>query len=359
MLHQRSHTLGQIGALSAACFLLLLAVAQSGESQESPLQAGPSFASQPATDAASNGAAREDSYVGTNQCFTCHRPQTNTWSETDHVNAFTDLPSQYRGAPECLKCHVTGYGEAGGYVAGAEKDLLMVGCEACHGPGARHVEAAQRFILADPGEEEKIEKEIRETITKTPSDNVCFACHIMQAHQEHPTYGGELPTPSESDSGARCGAVARGPHPSSARTLSGPGTSLKYSVKTCGGCHYDQYQDWQREAHSDLAKMLPAQYLSDDDCQKCHLPAGTTAVHVEAVDEPHHRWIGVGCESCHGPALEHVRFTKRFISSPPLGPKLEKAARNSISKGKSPTTCVECHIHERHAEHPAVEKTEP
>ena len=119
------------------------------------------------------------SYIGTNQCFQCHRPQTNAWSETKHAHAFTDVPKKYQNDSSCLKCHVTGFGQSSGFVAGSDKDLLMVGCEACHGPGAAHVDAAKRFVLADPGEEAKIEKEMKETITKTPSDKVCSSCHIQ------------------------------------------------------------------------------------------------------------------------------------------------------------------------------------
>ncbi len=48
-------------------------------------------------------------------------------------------------APECLVCHVTGWGEEGGYslevdvtnarAVKVNNDLARVGCESCHGPG--------------------------------------------------------------------------------------------------------------------------------------------------------------------------------------------------------------------------------
>jgi hypothetical protein len=294
-------------------------------------------------------------YVGTNQCFTCHRPQTNTWSETGHVHAFTHLPQQYQNDAACLKCHATGFGNASGYAAGSEKDLAMVGCEACHGPGAAHIEAAQRFILAEPGEEEKIEKQIRETIRKTPADAVCVACHIVQAHQHHPQYAGQPDADSGSGDAVQCAPA----FPAAARpaVVTSPAiSSSKYSVKTCGGCHYDQYGEWRTGAHADLAKMLPTQHLDNEECQQCHARAGAVAkVTRDVVEEPANL-IGVGCESCHGPALAHVQFTKRFINSPPLGPKTEQAARNAITVGKPATTCIRCHLQERHSEHPEFEK---
>jgi hypothetical protein len=290
-------------------------------------------------------------YVGTNQCFTCHRPQTNTWSETKHAHAFTDLPKKYQGDASCLKCHVTGFGQPAGFVAGTDKDLLMVGCETCHGPGEKHIDAAKRFVLADPGEEAKIEKELRDTIRKMPPDRVCISCHIGQAHQKHPAYDGQ---PSSTTDGRKDrlsdSVVSAAYHASPA----GPRAS-HYTVKTCGGCHYDQYQRWRRETHADLFAMLPAKYQSDQSCVSCHRSAGFAVMSAPSGADPHHERIGVACESCHGPALEHIRFNKQFISGPRLGPKLELAARNTIRKGKSATSCIDCHASQGHKEHPKVE----
>ena len=241
-------------------------------------------------------------YAGTNQCFTCHRPQTNTWSETKHAHSFTDVPKKYQNDPMCLNCHVTAFGQPGGYVAGTDKDLLMVGCEACHGPGAQHIDAAKRFVLADPGEEAKIEKEMRETIIKTPSDKVCIACHITQAHQMHPAYEGQRPpvTSGPDIHGNPCTPVMYGSKPTAATSSYSP--SSKYTVKTCGGCHYDAYKQWRVEKHSDLFAMLPAKYQSDQSCVSCHQNAGSLPKSPSGQPELHHNRVGLACESCHGPA---------------------------------------------------------
>jgi hypothetical protein len=126
-----------------------------------------------------------------------------------------------------------------------------------------------------------------------------------------------------------------------------------YSVKTCGSCHYDQYLQWRIEKHSALAASLPAKHANDQNCTKCHSNAGF--VNSTVSTDVHHAQIGVACESCHGPALEHVRFNVRFIHGPPLGPRLEQAARESIRKGKSATACVQCHVGQSHKEHPQFE----
>jgi hypothetical protein len=295
----------------------------------------------------------EQAFVGTNQCFTCHRPQANAWSETNHAQAHAHLPEKYRSDTACLKCHVTAFDEATGYVAGTEKDLLMVGCESCHGPGALHIDAAQRFLLATAADEATIEQEIRETIIKTPTDAVCVTCHTTQAHGSHPHYENTLPAPTPSGSisqSNRPSPVAAHMASATAHTRYIPG----YSVKTCGSCHYDQYLEWRSEKHSVLAATLPAKHIADESCRTCHVDPGFPG--SLAINQLDTARIGVACESCHGPALEHVRFNVRFIHAPPLGPRLEQAARDSIRTGRRVAACIQCHHGESHKQHPQIEQ---
>jgi hypothetical protein len=296
----------------------------------------------------------EQAFVGTNQCFVCHRPQTNTWSETGHAQAFTHLPQGYRSNSECLKCHVTGFGDPSGFVAGTDKDLLMVGCESCHGPGAQHIDAAKRFVLASgPEEEAQIEKEMRATIVKSPTDDVCITCHTTQAHGSHPPYQQEtLPAPAAGHS-ANLTNTATAVTPRFSTAVSQTGYVPGYSVKTCGSCHYDQYLQWRTEKHSALAQLLPAKHANDQNCTSCHSNAGLASASSTA--GTHHSLLGVGCESCHGPALEHVRFNVKFIHGPRLGPSLEQQARQSIRQGSPNAACVQCHVGESHKEHPQFE----
>jgi hypothetical protein len=294
-----------------------------------------------ATQQAQPAPVPEQSYMGSDQCFVCHRPQTGTWSESKHAQAFTHLPDRYRGDQSCLKCHVTAFGEPGGFAAGVEKDLLMVGCESCHGPGALHIDAAKRFVLATPEDEAKIEKEMRQTITKAPADSVCIKCHITQAHQRHPAYHGQPSGLAHSALRPTFGAPA----------WYYPG----YSVKTCGSCHYDRYKQWTLEKHSALNSNLPTKYRNNQDCAKCHTSADSVNRTPSPDGAPH--FIGAACENCHGPGLEHVRFNVRLINSPSLSPSLEQAARLSMRKGKPTTSCVQCHVGESHKQHPEFEKS--
>ena len=115
-------------------------------------------------------------YIGSDGCFTCHREQGGSWSETKHAKAFENLPEKYRTDSSCLKCHVTAFGENGGYSAGMAaadaQPFLSVGCESCHGPGSRHAAGVQRWMLAEPADEERLMKEMKAAIRKNPEDNV-------------------------------------------------------------------------------------------------------------------------------------------------------------------------------------------
>jgi hypothetical protein len=189
---------------------------------------------------------------------------------------------------------------------------------------------------------------MRETIVKAPTDRMCVACHKTQAHGTHPPFEDTLPAPPGDSTPGRRNVVSTAVRTfaSTSPTRYVPG----YSVKTCGSCHYDQYLHWRSEKHSGLAAALPTKYAKDQSCTTCHVDAGFASLSTPL--DVHHAKVGVACESCHGPALEHVRFNVRYIHGPPLGPRLEEAARQSISKGRSATSCVQCHVGQSHKEHP-------
>ena len=131
-------------------------------------------------------------YTGNRACSSCHFKEYMTWKKTKHTSAFTDMPAKYHADPECLKCHVTGYGAKGGYTAGTSpavlKDLLGVSCEACHGPGSEHEKIAKQFVDVKTLSAEQ-KKTIQDSIYKIMPDNVCVRCHVVpQGHQEHPKY---------------------------------------------------------------------------------------------------------------------------------------------------------------------------
>lgn len=89
-------------------------------------------------------------FAGSESCKACHAVSHGAWAESAHAHALDTLARDLRGAmpatvdPACVRCHTVGFGYATGFAAGAAAPrdpggpLGAVGCESCHGPGARH-----------------------------------------------------------------------------------------------------------------------------------------------------------------------------------------------------------------------------
>jgi hypothetical protein len=91
-------------------------------------------------------------YVGSEACKKCHPDAYAIWKKSDHSHAYQSLvekakekgPDNRQYDPECIVCHVVGFGIKSGFVTAESKtkaghDLKNVGCEACHGPASVHV----------------------------------------------------------------------------------------------------------------------------------------------------------------------------------------------------------------------------
>lgn len=90
-----------------------------------------------------NPAAAHGPFLGVGACQTCHAEAFEVYTHTGHAHAYSTLASQFvHRDTNCVGCHVTGFGEPGGFegvrVRGASVDLIDVQCEACHGPGVNH-----------------------------------------------------------------------------------------------------------------------------------------------------------------------------------------------------------------------------
>lgn len=104
-------------------------------------------------------------YVGHKACIECHEEIVRGWETTPHAHAFETLKEQgeeKQSIPGCVKCHVVGFEEDGGFVDMAlTPELKDVQCENCHGPAKRHVESE-----GDPG-----------LINGAPDEASCRVCH--------------------------------------------------------------------------------------------------------------------------------------------------------------------------------------
>jgi len=159
--------------------------------------------------------AQDFDFVGNTKCKMCHKKveageQYAKWEASLHAKSFETLKSESSAkiaadmgisvnaweAPECLKCHTTGFG-VGGYEVKDEdfwnpepedktgvkavkrmNGLQAVGCEACHGPGSKYKsKKTMQAIFA--GELDGTTVGLIKISEKT-----CTGCH----NEESPTY---------------------------------------------------------------------------------------------------------------------------------------------------------------------------
>lgn len=118
-------------------------------------------------------------FVGAEVCTGCHDRYVAAWSETKHARAFDRLGAGARENVQCLRCHVTGPAERVA-AEGARPSLPGVQCEACHGAGRPHVEAAQSGTARPAG------------IVRRPAESACTQCHNPQSPHYKPFFYGAM-----------------------------------------------------------------------------------------------------------------------------------------------------------------------
>jgi hypothetical protein len=137
-------------------------------------------------------------YIGAEACKNCHSSeaqgaQFDKWEASKHSKAFVRLASPEakkvaeaakvtgdpQKAPECVKCHVTAFGEDPKNIKKGFKPEAGVQCETCHGPGENHYKA--RFAAASAAEGKADETKRTEIpageIVTSPPVTVCLGCH--------------------------------------------------------------------------------------------------------------------------------------------------------------------------------------
>jgi hypothetical protein len=150
-----------------------------------------------------NGTPGSLEYVGMKKCRMCHVDQFRSWKESLHAGAWDALRSghsveikrqagldpvvEYTTDSRCLRCHATGFGEAGGYAIPDPKDKQAVTqaasregvtCEACHGPGSGFVSLMQEVNRT--GRTYRLD-EFTAAGRREVTAEVCGQCHNQQA----------------------------------------------------------------------------------------------------------------------------------------------------------------------------------
>jgi len=238
--------------------------------------------------------AREG-YSGGEVCGVCHERETLTWELTRHAVAFDTLVRHGADSdPECVGCHVVGYGEPGGWsLAGPRPELEDVGCESCHGRGGPHLSPG--FVR--DGNYEPVCLRCHDEKHSLGFDYARFLPHVSHAANAHLA---ELP-PAER---ARLLAERGGPRPA---VLGG--TAPHVGSEACRSCHPAEYETWARGRHARSVESLAAKDASEDPaCLRCHTTGfGQEGGFPEDGSPADHPDLArVGCESCHGPGGNHV-----------------------------------------------------
>ena len=204
------------------------------------------------------------------------------------VALYTIYKREKMDDPACVRCHVTGMGEEGGYVMGdVSHPLASVQCEACHGPSGPH------------------------DGTRTDAREACVGCHDAEhsiafsvekglPHIDH--YRANLL--SDDALRERVAALADG---TAEKPLLAFGDGPTVGANQCKSCHEEAHKWAKKDPHAAAMKHLAKNGAENPTCVGCHatqkaygLGVQTDTITAFRTDE------GVGCESCHGPGEAHV-----------------------------------------------------
>lgn len=244
-----------------------------------------SAATEPAP--ATTAAAPSATYVGQKTCLTCHQSLEKHYGWSAHDKAFSKNP---------------------------RNELEARGCEACHGPGSRHLEDASdhtALIGFTHGWGTPVDKQ----------NNQCLACH---------TGDQRIHWPGSAHSSNLLGC-ADCHNPMARISLTGSQRTVGIS-ETCYTCHPQQRAEFHRRSHM----PLPEGKLG---CVDCHNPHGSLTRPLLKADT-----VTTLCYTCHaekrGPFLwEHAPVRENCLNCHyPHGSNHDK-----LLVAARPYLCQQCH----------------
>jgi DmsE family decaheme c-type cytochrome len=229
-------------------------------------------------------------YVGSEQCLTCHQELLKTYEHTIHYKIAQD-PSN---------------------------EMEEKGCESCHGPGSLHSE--------DPSNVKPLISFSKESETPVEKQNeACLECH----QKTHLGWGGSIHQTRE----LACATCHHIKENLTDRFL----LAKETQSELCGSCHRAQ-----------RAKTLKAYHMTVRDgkleCTSCHNPHGTTTDKLLVGNS-----VNETCYRCHtekrGPFLwQHPPVMENCLNChDPHG-----SNHNKMLVTKVRRLCQRCHIETRH-----------
>ncbi len=232
-------------------------------------------------------------YSGESACVICHEQEHIQWKLTRHADAFASMVRKGTEDDEtCVSCHVTGYGEAGGYSLSSKrysKHLEGVQCEACHGPGH---ESCSAFA----GEKAKTKK-------AAEWKKRCLACHTEKesinfvfAKRYPRILHGNAPDLTKMTREERLRFLLS--YREKSNIFDNPARYV--GAESCRGCHSREYEHWNKTAHAATHTTEKAKTAPPEKQYRYNTGAGSAGGYPEPGRE------GVQCEACHGPGENHV-----------------------------------------------------
>lgn len=236
-----------------------------------------------------------DGYSGNEFCTVCHQEEGLTWELTNHAHAFDNLVRHNADQkPDCVNCHVVGYGKPGGYDMDRPQPALEnVGCEDCHGRGGPHL--SPHFV------------------ENHDYSKVCVTCH----DPKH-SIGFEYATFVKRISHKANQQFAHLSLAQKKKLLESRELPRKHLLPTkvayvgsqaCKSCHPKEYATWSHQPHAHALQTLQAKgEAKNADCLGCHTTGfGLEGGFPKSGTPSHAGLAAVGCESCHGPGGNHVK----------------------------------------------------
>lgn len=237
---------------------------------------------------------------------------------TAHLRA--QQPPGYAGEEACQACHEDIYNafvKSPHHDPDAAKLTEWKGraCEACHGPGQKHVESGDGKDIVNPA--------------RAPagvSNRACLACHLYQ-----PTHAGRLES-SHAKNAVSCAACHKVHTNGSAELIARRVADIN---QQCARCHANVMAQFRKP----FRHRLPEAAMSCVDCHNPHGSIRNASLRNFGANEP-------GCFACHGDkrgpfTFEHppARFESCSTCHEPHG----STNPRMLTRHEVRFVCLECH----------------
>lgn len=235
----------------------------------------------------------KNGYSGEKMCSICHEKESIQWQLTRHADAFSSLVRKGKEYDtNCVPCHVTGFGSAGGYDMNDQRQsayLENVQCESCHGPGH---ESCAAFSTVKPEKKKAAGwKELCLSChTKEESLNFIFAKRYPRVVHKN------VPDLSAMSREERLRFLRS--YREKKNLFDNPARYV--GAEACKECHNGEYRHWHTTIHAAAHKTEKAQQATQEKLFRYHTGVDGAGGYPDSGRE------GVQCEACHGPAEKHL-----------------------------------------------------